>query len=891
MTALNFELKPYQERALDTLREYLATARHTGAQDAFLDVTGRLGGRQQTYIPVQCPTLGKVPYVCMRVPTGGGKTVMACWSVGIALKHFLCAERGIVLWLVPSNTILDQTARALDDPRHPYHRALESNVGPVEIVAIDDAMRMSRATVAGSTIVIVATIQCFRVTDKTGRLVYTQEGLADHFTDVPPERVADLERGADGKPKGTLINLLRLHNPIVVVDEAHNARTKLSFDALKDVQPACIIEFTATPAKEKNPSNVLHRVSAMELKAADMIKMPLLVETRKPGDWESLLSEAVAMRDNLEKHAALEGQETKEYIRPIMLIQARTLEHTKELKTALTGYPRMAQDEVRICTSEIDEIGDMNQLASPNCPIRYIITVQKLREGWDCPFAYVLCSLNETRSETALEQIVGRIMRLPSAARKYHDELNKGYAFSVSPSLPEVLGDLKDALVNNGFTSGEAEQIVIPANDPTLPLFTTPVTFAIDAAKDIDAALVTANSNQLAGKVSFDTEKGSVTVLQSLTPEEKQILGTCFVSPAAAAKAQQAAEEVAASEVPRTPGPPIANIPRVSFCVPRLSVVHGEDLLEFEKTDLLERPWRLSEKDATLGQDLYPTQKSKAELGIVSVAAKGDVKIALLEKDDQDSKYFAKAFQEDLGDYRTEREWSYEELIQWIDANIRYHDIPIAESALFIRHVLNGLMADRGIRDVATLVLDKYRLRDAINKKIDLHRKAEHKATFDALLLPESPLAVDERNVLDFNDPRYVYEPGWSYDGDFVFRHHYFGPKPGELYSAGEEHECAIFLDGHDQVQCWVRNIVKRASSFSLQTSTDRFYPDFVCLLKDGRYLVVEYKGKDRWDGLDSTEKRLVGKVWEGRSKGKCLFVMPEGKNLDEITRKINQGR
>ena len=107
------------------------------------------------------------------------------------------------------------------------------------------------------------------------------------------------------------------------------------------------------------------------------------------------------------------------------------------------------------------------------------------------------------------------------------------------------------------------------------------------------------------------------------------------------------------------------------------------------------------------------------------------------------------------------------------------------------------------------------------------------------------------------------------------------------MQSGGEEYECATFLDGLADVKYWVRNLAKRPTAFSLQTSTDRFYPDFVCLLKDGRVLVVEYKGKDRWDGIDATEKRAVGAVWEGRSEGKCLFLMPEGKDFESIRKKI----
>jgi type III restriction enzyme len=132
--------------------------------------------------------------------------------------------------------------------------------------------------------------------------------------------------------------------------------------------------------------------------------------------------------------------------------------------------------------------------------------------------------------------------------------------------------------------------------------------------------------------------------------------------------------------------------------------------------------------------------------------------------------------------------------------------------------------------------------------------------------------------------------------GDFVFRKHYFGPRPGDLTekkadgSRTAEMRCAEFLDGLPEVETWVRNLSRRATSFRLQTSKDWFYPDFVCLLKDGRILVVEYKGDHLWD--DTQEKRDVGAVWESRSDGKCIFVMPRAGDMEAlITQKISGDR
>ena len=420
-------LKDYQQRVLDSLRDFFRQCARDGRpEEAFNLAQVRNGLYPVPYLPISAAGLKPdMPYVCLRVPTGGGKTLIACHTTGLAISELLRAERTVVLWLVPSNTILDQTVDALRDPRHPYRRALELSCGPVEVVTIEEAVRLSRAVVEGQSVVIVATIQLFRIEDTTGRKVYAQNGnFSEHLLNVPADRASDLLPGADGQPKPSLVNMLRLHRPIVIMDEAHNARTDLSFSTLGSLLPSCIIEFTATPARITNPSNVLHHVSAAELKAANMIKLPLRVITRAPSQRDQLLADAMTLRADLEKRAAAEAQQTGEYLRPIVLIQAERVDGCEPLRERLASEFGIPKEQVKISTGKLDELKGIHDINSPRCPVRFIITVEKLREGWDCPFAYVLCSLRETHSATAIEQIVGRILRLHHAQAKRHPDLN-----------------------------------------------------------------------------------------------------------------------------------------------------------------------------------------------------------------------------------------------------------------------------------------------------------------------------------------------------------------------------------------------------------------------------------------------------------------------------------
>ncbi len=888
-------LKDYQSRVLDSLREFFRRCSRIGHPEAaFQAVQLRNNTTPVPYIPVQAAGLAaQMPYICLRVPTGGGKTLLACHAAGLAISDLLRAERAVILWLVPSNTILEQTADALRDPRHAYRRALELSCGAVEVVTIEEALRLSRAAVEGQTVVIVSTIQCFRVEDTTGRKVYDRNGaFAEHLLNVPADRLADLLPDSDGKPKPSLVNMLRLRRPVVIVDEAHNARSDLSFATLGNVLPSCIIEFTATPARTKNPSNVLHHVSAAELKAADMVKLPLRVITRHPSQRDQLLAEAITLRADLEKLAIVEAQKTAKYLRPILLIQAERVDACEPLRDRLVSEHGIPKEQVKISVGNNDELPTAEAIKSPKEPaVRVIITVQKLREGWDCPFAYVLCSLRETRSATAIEQIVGRILRLPDAEAKQHPDLNCAYAFSISPSINEVLTELREALESNGFTKAEAERIIIPVPQGTLPLGVQPKTVQLSPA-EIDTTAAQVQTAALAGKARIDTAKAQITVLVPLDNDEANKLAGCVKTPEAKARVQEIVSLVREAEKAfggtgksRSPSP---YEQQIDFIVPLLCVRENGMLFEFESTFLLEHPWKLSAKDASLDNAYNPVLRPAGKAGVLDVGTKGEVQTEVL-KDTPDADFVATLHQQVMA-LGGSGDWTPEMLVAWLDKHIDHQDIPLGESAEFLRKVIRGLMTKPGITDVSVLALDRFRLRVEIETRVQQHRDSERNTAFQTFLLPAAPLAVTDERVINFKTM--TYEPSWLYEGGFQFKKHYFGPKPGELKETTpngnltEEFKCAQFIDDLNEVQFWVRNLSRRTTSFRLQTSKDWFYPDFICQLTDGRVRAVEYKGGHLYDSADAAEKRAVGAVWESRSGGRCRFVMPTAGDFSEVTRK-----
>ena len=445
MSGILMAPKQYQLDALDAVTNWLSATSISGDPDtAFYTQTRR------AYVAVD--GLPDIPYACLRLPTGGGKTVIAAYAVGRIADALLKTDTPCVVWLVPSTAILDQTINALKDRTHFYRMALAERFGEnVRIMTIAEALYAKRPDYDGGATIIIATIQSFRQDEIDTLNVYKDNGeLMDHFSAINPAQRNLLEIGPSGQPLRSLANALKLRRPIVIVDEAHNARTDLSFVTLARLDPSVIIELTATPSDD---SNILHHVSAAELKDAEMIKLPIVL--RGDPDWRETLRQAKAQLEELAEAAVQEEAATREFVRPVMLIQAQANRGLAPItpdivKQALIADFFVPEAEIKIATGSDWELDGID-LAARDEPTRFIITVQALREGWDCPNAYVLCSLAEQRASTAVEQMLGRVMRLPHAKRKQDERLNRAYAFSATTSFQAAASALAEGLVANGF--------------------------------------------------------------------------------------------------------------------------------------------------------------------------------------------------------------------------------------------------------------------------------------------------------------------------------------------------------------------------------------------------------------------------------------------------------
>ncbi|MGE8036743.1 DEAD/DEAH box helicase family protein [Lysinibacillus sp. NPDC093692] len=448
------ELKNYQKKVINNLYSYLNCVNDssniiTAWSDYWQaqDVNVGFGG-----VPVYNNDISGVPHICMKVPTGGGKTFLACASIKRIFDRMPSDKSHFVVWLVPSDAILVQTIQTLSDVNHPYRKRLDADfagrVGVYTKEMLLNGENFSPDTVREMLTICVLSYGSLRInsTKKDVRKVYQENGNLLRFA----EYFIDNEVLLADTPDTALIQVIRHLSPVTIVDESHNAGSNLSIEMLGNLNPSLILDLTATPRRS---SNIISYVDARELKQENMVKLPVVVYNRT--SRQSVIQDAIQLRGSIEQQAIEEEKESGKYIRPIVLFQAQpkisedseTFDKIKSLLIEM-GIP---EEQIAIKTSTIDEIGDID-LMRKDCPIRYIITVNALKEGWDCPFAYILASLANKTSAVDVEQILGRILRLPYVTKHNSPLLNTSYVLTCSNDFHKTLENIVVGLNNAGFS-------------------------------------------------------------------------------------------------------------------------------------------------------------------------------------------------------------------------------------------------------------------------------------------------------------------------------------------------------------------------------------------------------------------------------------------------------
>jgi type III restriction enzyme len=304
------QYKNYQTNAIEVLEDFLGRIRKMKPRHAFNEITDGKYNHEW---------FGDIPFVCIRIPTGGGKTLVGCKAteriMSIALPYK--SDTGIVMWFVPSEAIKTQTLCKFKDRKDSHRRILdEAFENGVKVFSNEEALSIRKDDVSDNVCIIISSLEAFRKEKSLQKKykVYQENGaLLSHFENLHNED--NLEKDEEDTVINSLANVVRMSNPLIVIDEGHKTTTKLSIDFLKDLNPSFVVEYTATPRSE---SNILVEVHSSELKAEQMVKIPIVLESS--AQWQNAVERGLEKRIELEKDAKkIEG----EYIRPIALLQAQ----------------------------------------------------------------------------------------------------------------------------------------------------------------------------------------------------------------------------------------------------------------------------------------------------------------------------------------------------------------------------------------------------------------------------------------------------------------------------------------------------------------------------------------------------------------------------------------
>lgn len=854
------ELKKYQNRVIADLEDYLTQLNEQPTLSEAFKMFWE--SRQIEVGTLQMPgyqnVIDGVPHVCYKVPTGGGKTFLACASVKPIFEALPPTRKQAVVWLVPSDSILTQTLAALKNSSHPYRQKLNTDFGGrVEVYSKEELLagqNFSPSTVAEQLSVMVLSYDSFRSRTKDGRKAYQANGNLASFSNAfgAPEQLIE---NADETALFQVINQL---NPVVIVDESHHATSTLSQEMLTNFNPAFILDLTATP---KRQANVISYVDALSLKNESMVKLPVIAYNRS--SQKDVVTDAIDLRRSLEVAATQQYENGGAYIRPIVLFQAQpktsedatSFERLRD-KLVKAGIPA---EQIAIKTADVNELKGVD-LLSEECPIRFIITVNALKEGWDCPFAYILASLANKTSQVDVEQILGRVLRQPHAKKQPNTLLNMSYVLTSSNDFGVTLKQIVAGLNSAGFSKRDfrtADQVAFDftgANQSSKPAPTSS-----DSVEGMDVEeFLEFDEEQVAADLDAREESAS-------SPEPSPDLTVASMIEQAAqqgADYEQEAEEAAQMGEGFVPSD-LEDAVDTSFVNPEFA----------DEIETLRLPQFVIQEP---GSALFPTAhegynelKHEALAGDFDLATK-DIDIDLSTADEQMYKI----------DVRKDSEVPKAFRMSSTDQK-------------FMREHFSKLSIEGQKRNTAEAIYQRIKPINSITDS-DLRayivRTVEAFGTEQLLTYQEHPHAVASKvkqkidGLLEAHKVKRFYEDIETRRVDV--QQLYAFPKAiqpihassligGSLYGAedkmnGFELELAGRFSGMDNVRWWHRVIERKG--FCLNGPFNH-YPDFVVMTASGTIVVVETKG-EHLKNDDSNRKIRLGRAWANMSGNGYRYYM-----------------
>jgi type III site-specific deoxyribonuclease len=882
------ELKKYQKRVIDDLNDYLnflaSTQSLSRAYSEYWEARHVTVGSKTSHVQEYQNTITDVPNICYKVPTGGGKTFLAAASVKPIFDYLPSTAARVLVWLVPSEAILTQTLRALKDPHHPYRRRLNTDFGGrVEVYSKDELLTgqsFSPTIIADQLSVMVLSYDSLRSKKKDDRKVYQENGNLTSFSTF----LGNPEHPIENAAKGSLAQYINQLNPVVIVDESHHATSSLSREMLTILNPSFILDLTATPTES---ANVISYVSASELKLEHMVKLPVVAYNRT--SKEEVITDAIDLRCSLEKVANEARKQGGRYIRPIVLFQAEPrhkedVTSFKKLREKLiaAGIPK---EEIAIKTAQKDELKNIN-LLSEECPIRYIITVNALKEGWDCSFAYILASVANRTSRVDVEQILGRVLRQPYAT-KVQDKsvLNMSYVLTSSNNFSETIRQIIAGLNAAGFTKRDyriaddegqldlenvtdkisAEEAETPEQFSLLSVSDSGEDATTEEFLDFDESLVSVAVEERAVETSLSNIDTHEVEGDSYSLPSKNVLEMLNQAEEQESSYQQDIQK-------------IANNVEVSFME-----YSGEDsvksysvnekfrddisslripqfFIKSEESDLFNLgngDYDLLEKDSLNAGFNLLTKDTSINLGAV------DEEMYLIDvKDQADTPVTSR-----LG--REAQQMMREHFMNMSDEGKRYeaieqiyqrvvkriNEIPDSQLKKYIERIVEGFSAE----DMLFYYENSHKIAEQVYAKIKRLLEEHRIEKFNTDLETESISVRESYALPDLIFPKETVTYGISKS---------LYEEEGKMNNL--EMRCAERFSGLDNVKWWHRNIERKG--FCINGPINH-YPDFIVETNNGHIVMVETKGA-HLKNEESAQKLKLGKRWADKAGETYRYYM-----------------
>ncbi|WP_299430525.1 DEAD/DEAH box helicase family protein [uncultured Maribacter sp.] len=856
------ELKKYQQEVINDLTKYieeLDTTRHLN--NAFANFWESKGISLQTlednFLRPYDNSIKGVPRVTVKVPTAGGKTFIACNALKPIFDSFPLDKPQVVVWFVPSDTILKQTYKNLNNPAHPYRQKIDAhfngNVKVYDKEALLFGQGFNPVEVKEQLSILVLSVQSFVETVRKGlpRAYRENENLAEFVS-----HFRDLKANLDNVDDTALIQVIAYLNPVIVIDESHNFEADLRIDMLNNINPSFVFDLTATP---RNKSNIISFVDAIKLKRNNMVKLPVIVYNHQ--DTTEVLSSAIQMQKTLEAKAKVQESNGGKYIRPIVLFQAQPKTNDDnitfdKIKNSLIeiGIP---ENQIKIKTANKDEIKNVD-LLNRDCEVRYIITVNALKEGWDCPFAYILASLANKSSSVDVEQILGRVLRLPYVTKHQEDLLNYSYVFTSSNNFLNTLDKIILGLNKSGFSAKDyrvKEQQVESKIDTTTGKDSFEDLFGKQQEQPITADVtnedeeVTINVDDV--KQFTESEKGSSQLEDILKlagdtnaefekkmeelEKEDNLIPTELKEKIKVFPIKEVFKEEANKVV--IPTFHIKTAP---------SLIEPENLVPLTK-NLLLQGFELDKQDSNI--DLTRTASKMASIDL----AEG-------RKDEYvpEYKYVDNHVKEAFAEYLSTL--TPEQKVNQIAGRItkiikKIDQIPEPQIIAYVKKIIKDLNSEKVAEITNNEPFYAKLIKNKINELADQHSEKQ----FDILL--------DKGTV--------VCEPSFKFSKKISPKNTLKGITKNLYIEEGEindfEKQVINEVANLDSVVFWHRNL-ERGKGLLINGFVNH-YPDFIVKMKNGKTILIETKG-DHLDGSDSQQKLRLGEKWASKAGDNYRYFM-----------------